>query len=329
MSSKVTPATSEMKMLPQFIPTSVSTGIPFGQLSVTLAQVQQTPPPSVFSIHSSAEKSVSQPTPSTFYSSPQTSVQQQSFLFGQQLSKTTQPQQLIASPKLNISITSETTLTSVFSHPQSSVSSSHTFGKQAVSTTFQPAGTSVFGQPAAQQTSLFPSIDSTSKTPFTMPKLGSGFAALGSKPVSTASSATSEVSSPSSFVFSPAGSKPTPTSDPAGVKPLSFSFNSALGQKSIAAPHTKVTIDPGFSVMHSSGSGITVTKPSGFNFDAATEAGESSFQTNDVEGVPFLPFDSSLSFANLASKSQQPGFKTGKNCELVFPSVSCSYVQLM
>jgi hypothetical protein len=283
---KVTSASFATKALPQFVPTSVSTGTLFDQLSVTPTQGQQSTSPSVFSFQSSAESSVLQVTPDIFFSSPQTSPQQ-SFPFPQQLSETTHPKQLIASSKLNSSNTSQTNLTSVFSHPQSS--SATIFGQQAPS---PPAVTSLFGQQTSQPVSQFSSIDSTPKTTFIMPPLGSCFAALGSKPVPTASTGSSETTKP---------------------KPVSISFSSALGLKSTVTPSTKASIHPGFSVMHSTSSGTSEPKHSGSNFSKTTEAAESSFQAKEGEGVPFLPFDSSLSFANLASKSDKPGFKTGKN----------------
>lgn len=316
MSSDVTSATSETKILPQFVPVAVSAGISLGQASVTPTQGQQITS-SIFNIQSSAGSSLSQPTPSTLFSSLQTSDQHQNPLLTHLLSKTTQPQQLLVSPKLNTSITTQTTVTSVFSHPQGSVSTA-IFGQQAASTTpSHSAITSRLGEQKTQHTPLFSSIDPTPKSVFTLPTLGSGFAARGLKPTSKASTTTSETK-PSGFVFSPAGSKPASTSEPVGVKPLSLSFSSALGLKSTATHPTKTSIDPGFCVVPSATSDISKPMNSGFNFGAATEAAESSFQEKEVEGVPFLPFDSNISFASLASKSEQPLFKTGKNSDLLF-----------
>jgi hypothetical protein len=310
MSSDVTSATCETKTLSPFIPVAVSTGMSFGQASVTPSQGQQITS-SVFSIQSSAGSSVPQLTPSTFFSSPQISAQHQSPLLANLLSKTTLPQQLIVSPKLNTRTTIQTPLTSIFSHPQSSVLVTPVFGQQAVATPApHSAITSRLGEQTTQHTSSFASIDSPPKATFTMPALGSGFATRGSKLTSTASSAVSETK-PSGFVFSSAESKPSSASEPAGVKPSSFS--NAVGLKSSAAPTTKTDADPGFCVVPSATSDISKPKNSGFNFGVATEAAESSFQKKELEGVPFLPVDSNLSFASLASKSEQPVFKTGKN----------------
>lgn len=304
---KVTSASSATKALPQFVPSSLSTGTLFDQLSVTPAQGQQSTSPSVFSFQSPAENSVSQVTTGVFFSSPQTSAQQQSTLFSQQLSKTTHPQQLIASSNLNTSITSQTTSTSIFSHPQSS--SATIFGQQAP---MSPAVTSLFGQQTAQPISLFSSISSTPKTTVIMPPVGSGFAALGPKPLTPASTGSSETTEPSGFVFSSAGSKPVSMSDPVGENPVSISLGSVLGLKTTVAPSTEASIDPGFSV-RSASSGTSEPKHSGSNFTKTTEAAESSFQAEEGESVPFLPVDSNLSFAKLASKSDTTGFKTDTN----------------
>jgi hypothetical protein len=313
MSSDVTCAASETKTLPQFVPTPVSAGVSFGQVSIIPTQGQQITSSSVFNIQSAAQSSISPLTTGTVFSSPQTSDQQQSPQLAHLLSETTQPQQLTVSPRLNAT---QTTLTSVFSHPQSSVSSTPIFGQLASSTTPHSAITTLLGDKITQHTSQFSTIDSTPKTTFTVPTLGTGFAALSLKPTSTASVATSEIK-PSSFVFSPAGPKPAPLSQPAGVKPSSVSFSSAVGLKSTATPPTTTSADPSFCVVPSATIGISKPKSSSFDFGAATEAAESSFQKKEVEGVPFLPFDSNLSFSSLASKSKQPSFKTGKNSDLL------------
>jgi hypothetical protein len=261
--------------------------------------------PSVFSFQSSSD------TPSTFLSSPQTAAQQQSSPFLPQVSGRIHPQQLIASPKLNASITSQTNVTSIFSNPQSSTTAN--FSEQALPlVSSQPVSTSPFGQQTSQHTSSSSSDSSLPKAPF----VGSGFAAFSSKPTSTASSTSCETTKSSGFTFSSGGLKPASTSDPVEAKPFSLSFGS-LGQKSTALPSTNDSIDPGFSVVESPGSGISKPKQSGFSFGTSVEAAESSFQGKEVEGVPFLPSDTSLSFATLASNSGHLGFKTGKNSELL------------
>jgi hypothetical protein len=292
MTVKVTPATTNTWS--QFVPVS---GSP--------AQGQQTALPLVFSFQSSAD------TPSTFLTSPQMSAQQQSSPFLPQVSGRTHPQQLIASPKLNASITSQTNVTSVFTNPQSSAAA--IFSEQAAPlASSQPVSTSSFGQLTSQHTSSSSSDSSMPKAPF----IGSGFAPLGSKPTSTASSTSCETTESTGFTFSSAGLKTPSTSDPVEVKPFGLSFGS-LGQKSTVLPSTKDSIDPGFSVVQSAGSAISKPKHSGFSFGMPVEAAESSFQTKEVEGVPFLPSDSSLSFASLASKSGHLGFKTGKHSEFL------------
>jgi len=289
MSVTVTSATTNTWS--QFVPVS---GSP--------AQGQQTTMPSVFSFQSSAD------TPSTFLSSPQTAAQQQSSPFLPQVSGRTHPQQLIASPKLNASITSQTNVTSIFSNPQSSTTA--IFSAQAAPlASSQPVSTSPFSQQTSQQTSSSSSDSSLPKTPF----VESGFAAFGSKPTSTASSTSCETTKSSGFTFSSAGLKPPSVSDPVEGKPFSLSF----GQKSTALSSTNDSIDPGFSVVQCAGTGISKPKHSGFSFGTSVEAAESSFQGKEVEGVSFLPSDTSLSFANLASKSGHLGFKTGKNSEFL------------
>ncbi|PNF19022.1 hypothetical protein B7P43_G11805 [Cryptotermes secundus] len=285
---KVTSTSFATKALPQFVSSSLPTGTLFDQL---LAQGQQTTSPTVFSFQS-AENSVSQVTPGIFFGSLQTSAQHQSSLFPQQLSKTTHPQQLIASSNVNTSITSQTTLTSVFSHPQSS-------------------SATIFGQRTVQPVSLFSGISSTPTTTI-MPPLGPGFTALGPKPVPPGSTGSSEATKPSGFVFSPAGSKPASVSDPVGEKPVNIRFSEVLGLKTTVAPSTQVSVDPVFSA-HSASSGTSEPKHGGSSFIKTTEAAESSFQTKEGEGVPFLPVDSDLSFAKLASKSEKLGFKTDTN----------------
>jgi len=292
MSVTVTPATTNTWS--QFVPVS---GSP--------AQGQQTTMSSVFSFQSSTD------TPSTFLSSPQTTAQHQSSPFLPQVSGRTHPQQLIASPKLNASITSQTNVTSIFSNPQSSTTA--IFSEQAAPLALsQPVSTSPFGQQTSRHTSSSSSDSSLPKAPF----VGSGFAPFGSKPTSTASSTSCETTKSSGFTFSSAGLKPPSISDPVEAKPLSLSFGT-LGQKSTALPSTKVSIDPGFSVVQSAGSGISKSKHGGFSFSTSVEAAESSFQGKEVEGVPFLPSDTSLSFATLASSSGHLGFKTGKNSEFL------------
>jgi hypothetical protein len=257
-------ASFSTKPLSQLGPSSLSIGTLFEQLSVTPAQGQ---PPSVFSFQPSAKSSVPQVTAGIFISSPQTSAQQQSSLFSQQLSKPTYPQQSIASSNTNTSITSHTTLTSIFSHPNSA--SSTIFSQQAP---MPLAATSLFGQ----QT-LFSTISSIPKTTLSVPPLAS------------------------SFVSSAAGSKPISVSDPVAETPNAL------------APSTKASVDPGFSVVQSASSGTSAPDHSGLNFTTTTEAAESSFQPKPKEGVLF---DSDISFASLASKSDKTGFKTGKNSEL-------------
>jgi hypothetical protein len=83
------------------------------------------------------------------------------------------------------------------------------------------------------------------------------------------------------------------------------------------APSSEASIDPSFSA-HSASSGTSEPKHGGSNFTKTTEAAESSFPAKEEEGVPFLPVDSDLSFTKLASKSDKPGFKTGKNSEFQF-----------
>lgn len=283
MSVTVTPATTNTWS--QFVPVS---GSP--------AQGQQTTMPSVFSFQSSADTS------STFLSSPQTAAQQQSSPFLPQVSGRTHPQQLIASPKLNASITSQTNVTSIFSNPQSSTTA--IFSEQAAPlASSQPVSISPFGQQTSQHTSSSSTDSSLPKAPF----VGSGFAAFGSKPTSTASSSSTscDTTKSSGFTFSSAGLKPQSISDPVEAKPFSLSFGT-LGQKSTELPST---IDPG-SVVRSSGS---KPKHSSFRFSTSVEAAESSFQGKEVESVSFLPSDTSLSFATLASSSGHLGFKTGKN----------------
>jgi hypothetical protein len=280
---KTASASFSTKVLSQFGPSSLSKGSPFEQLSVTPAQGQQSTSPSVFSFQP-AESSVSQVTAGVFVSSPKTSAQQQSSLFSQQLSKTSHPQQSVASPNTNTSITSHVTLTPIFSHPNSAPST--VFGQQAP---MPPAVTSHFSQQTAQPVSLFSGISSTPKTTLSVPPLAS------------------------SFVSSAAGSKPVSMSDPVGEKPMSSS--NALGQKSTVTPSTKASIDPGFSVVQSASSGTTGPKCSGFSFTKATEAAESSFQAKPKETVHF---DSDISFASLVSKLDKTGFKTGKNSEFQF-----------
>jgi hypothetical protein len=294
MSVKVTPATTSTWS--QFVPVSGSS-----------AQGQQTTMPSVFSFQSSADTS------STFSSLPQTLAQPQSSPFLSQVSGRTQPPQLIASPKLSTGITSQTNVTSIFSHPQSSTTAIFSEQTSPLASS-QPVSSSLFGQQTSQHTSSSSSDSSLPAAPF----VGSGFAAFGSKPTTTASSTSCETTKPSGFTFSSAGLKSPSISDPAEAKPLSSSFGT-LGQKSTPLPSTKdsIDIDPGFSVVQSAGSGISKPKNSGFSFGASVEAAESSFQTKEVEGVSFLPSDSSLSFASLASKSGQLGFKTGKNPEFL------------
>jgi hypothetical protein len=221
----------------------------------------------------------------------------------------THPQQLIASPKLNASITSQTNVTSIFSNPQSSTTA--VFSEQAVPlASSQPVSTSLFGQQTSQHTSSSSSDMSLPKASF----VGTGFAAFGSKPTSTASSTSCETTKSSGFTFSSAGLKPPSVSDPVEAKPFSLSFGT-LSQKSTALPSTNVSIDPGFSPVQSAGSGIS--KPKHFSFGTSVEAAESSLQGKEVEGVPFLPSDTSLSFATLASNSGHLGFKTGKNSEFL------------
>jgi hypothetical protein len=289
ISVKVTSAAPEAKTLPQFVPVS---GSP--------AQGQQPALLSVFSFHTPAD------TQSTFLSSPQTLAQQHGSPFLQQVPGITHPQRLIAAPKLNASITSQTNVTSIFSNPQSSTTA--TFSEQAAPiASSEPVSTSLFSEQTTQHTSPSSSIDtSASKTPF----VGSGFAAFGSKPTPTTSSTSSETTKSTGVSFSSAGLKPASISDPIGVKPFSLNF-STLSQKSTPTPSTQTSIDPGFS-----GSGTSKPKHSGFTFGTSTDTAESSFQTKEVEGVPFLPSDSSLSFASLANKSGNSGFKTGKNSEL-------------
>lgn len=283
-------------------PATTSTWSQFVPVSGSQAQGQQTTMPSVFSFQSSTD------TPSTFLSSPQTVAQQQSSPFLPQVSGRTHPQQLIASPKLNASITSQTNVTSIFSNPQSSTTA--ILSEQgAPLASSQPVSISPFGQ----QTSQHISSSSTDPSLPKAPCVGSGFAAFGSKPASTASSPSCETTKPSGFTFSSAGLKPPSISDPVEAKPFNLSFGT-LGQKSTALPST---IDPGFSVVQSSGSGISKPKHSGFSFGTSVEAAESSFQGKEVEGVPFLPSDTSLSFATLASSSGHLGFKTGKNSEFL------------
>jgi hypothetical protein len=272
---KTTSASFSTKALSQLGPSSVSIGTLFEQLSVTAAQGQQTP--SVFSFQLPAKGSVPQVTPGIFTGSPQTSSQQQSSLFSQQLSKTTHPQQSVASSNTNTSITSQTTLTSSFSHPSSA--SPTIFGQQAP---MPPAVTSLFSQQTAQPVSLFSSISSVPKTTLSVPPLAS------------------------SFVSSAAGSKPISVSDPVGEKPMSSSFSNALSLKSTATPSTKA------SVVQSASSGTSGPNHSGFNFPKTTESSESSFQPKSKEGVLF---DSDISFASLVCKSDKTGFKTGKNSE--------------
>jgi E3 SUMO-protein ligase RanBP2 len=291
MSVTVTSATTNTWS--QFVPVS---GSP--------AQGQQTTMPSVFSFQSSAD------TPSTFLSSPQTAAQQQSSPFLPQVSGRTHPQQLIASPKLNASITSQTNVTSIFSNPQSSTTA--IFSAQAAPlASSQPVSTSPFSQQTSQQTSSSSSDSSLPKTPF----VESGFAAFGSKPTSTASSTSCETTKSSGFTFSSAGLKPPSVSDPVEGKPFSLSF----GQKSTALSSTNDSIDPGFSVVQCAGTGISKPKHSGFSFGTSVEAAESSFQGKEVEGVSFLPSDTSLSFANLASKSGHLGFKTDNSKNFSWP----------
>lgn len=292
MSVTVTPATTSTWS--QFVPVSGSS-----------AQGQQTTIPSVFSFQSSAG------TPSTFLSSPQTAAQQQSSPFLPQVSGRTHPQQLIASPKLNASITSQTNVTSIFSNPQ--ISTTAIFSEQAVPlASSQLVSTSPFGQQTSQNTSSSSSDSSLSKAPI----VGSGFAAFDSKPTSTSSSTSCETTKSSGFTFSSAGLKSPSISDPVEAKPFSLSF-STVGQKSTVLPSTNVSIDPGFSVVRSATSGISKPKHSGFSFGTSVETAESSFQGKEVEGVPFLPSDTSLSFANLASNSGHLGFKTGKHFEFL------------
>jgi hypothetical protein len=290
MNVKVTPTTNTWS---QFVPVSGSS-----------AQGQQTTMPSVFSFQSSVDTS------STFSSSPQTSAQQESSPFLPQVSGRTHPQQLIASPKLNTGITSQTNVTSIFSDPQSSTTV--IFSEQAAPVaSSQPVSSSLFGQQTSQHISSSSSDSSLPTAPFVV----SGFAAFGSKPTTTASSTSCETTKSSGFTFSSAGLKPS-ISDPVEVKPFSLSFGT-LDQKSTPLPSTKDTIDPGFSVVHSVGSGISKPQHSGFSLGTSVEAAESSFQTKEVEGVSFLPSDSSLSFASLASKSGQLGFKAGKHPEFL------------
>jgi hypothetical protein len=255
--------------------------------------------PSVFSFQSSADTS------STFLSSPQTAAQQQSSPFLPQMSGRTHPQQLIASPKLNASITSQTNVTSIFSNPQSSTTAILS-EQAALLASSQPVSISPFGQQTSQHTSSSSTDSSLPKAPF----VGSGFAAFGSKPASTASSASCETTKSSGFTLSSAGLKPPSVSDPVEAKPFNLSFGT-LGQKSTELPST---IDPGFSVVQSSGS---KPKHSSFRFSTSVEAAESSFQGKEVESVSFLPSDTSLSFATLASSSGHLGFKTGKNSEFL------------
>lgn len=281
-------------------PATTNTWSQFVPVSGSPAQGQQTTVPSVFSFQSSAD------TPSTFLSSPQTTAQQQISPFFPQVSGRTHPHQLIASPKLNASITSQTNVTSIFSNPQSSTTA--IFSQQAMPhASSQPVSTSPFGQQTSQHTSSSSSDSSLPKAPF----VGSGFAAFDSKPTSTASSTSCETTKSSGFTFSSAGVKPPSVSEPVEAKPFSFV---TLGQKSTALPSTT---DPGFNVVQSAGSGISKSKLSGFSFGTSVEAAESSFQDKEVEGVPFLPSDTSLSFATLASNSGHLGFKTGKNCKFL------------
>lgn len=286
-------------------PATTSTWSQFVPVSGSAAQGQQTTMTSVFSFQSSADTS------STSLSSPQTAAQQQSSPFLPQASGRTHPQQLIASPKLNTSITSQTNVTSIFSNPQSSTTA--IFSEQAVPiASSQPVSTSPFGQQISQHTSSSSSDSSLPKAPF----LGSGVVAFGSNPTTTASSTTCETTKSSSFTFSSAGLKPSSISGPVEAKAFSLSFGT-LGQKSTTLPSTNDSIDPGFSVVQSAGSGISKPKHSGFSFGTSVEAPESSLQGKEVEGVPFLPSDTSLSFATLASNSGHLGFKTGKNSEFL------------
>ena len=290
MSVTVTPAITNTWS--QFVPVS---GSP--------AQGQQTTMPSVFNFQSSAE------TPSTFLSSPQTAAQQQSSPFLPQVSGRTHPQQLIASPKLNASITSQTNVTSIFSNPQSSTTA--IFSEQAAPfASSQPVSTSLFGQQTSQHTSSSSSDLSVPKAP----SVGSGFTAFGSKPTSTASSTSCETTKSSGFTISSAGLKPPSISDPVEAKPFSLT-SVTLGQKSTTLPSTNYSVDPGFSPVRSAG--LDIFKPKRFSFGTSVEAAESSFQGKEVEGVPFLPSDTSLSFAALASNSEHLGFKTGKNSEFL------------
>ncbi|XP_069676446.1 E3 SUMO-protein ligase RanBP2 isoform X2 [Periplaneta americana] len=285
---------SDTKALPQFVPSVIPS---FGLK-------QQTAP--IFSPQTSSTTPTSQP-----HQSPLFNTQQQTSGFGQ--SKPSQPQQVLASPKLNTSINSQTTLTSIFSQPQSSISSQQAstpaFGQQSPAST--TPGT-LFGQ-QSQHTSLFSSIDSSPKTTFTMPAVGSGFTALSTKLATTVSAVSSDMPK-SGFIFSPAGTKPPTTTDSSDVKPLTFNFSSSLGLKPTAIPPTSgpeaSSIEP--SLTFSS----PVTKTS-FNLDSVasstTEVAETSSKPGETE-VPFLPCDSSLSFANLASKSEDTGyFKTETN----------------
>jgi hypothetical protein len=172
--------------------------------------------------------------------------------------------------------------------------------------------TSPFGQQTSLHTSSLSSDSSVPKAPF----LGSGVAAFDSKPTTTASSTTCETTKSSGYTFSSAGLKPSSISGPVEAKAFILS-SGTLGQKSTTLLSTNDSVDPVFSIVQSAGSGVSEPKHSGFSFGTPVKAPESSFQDKEVEDVPFLPSDTSLSFATLASNSGHLGFKTGKNSEFL------------
>ncbi|KAJ9598698.1 hypothetical protein L9F63_010608, partial [Diploptera punctata] len=283
ISTKSISSTAE-SLLPQFSTITVSSGTPFG-----------------YEAHLNQSQSNLQT--SSGSSTTDTTSQVQSSIFSQPKASP-----LIAAPKLKVNTIPQTTVSSIFTQPQSTKTTfqegTPNFGQNCITLTSKPSitgSTSFFGQPTTQNTSFFSSIDSTPKS-----TSSSNFTALGSKS-SQVSTTASETSKPT-FVFS-VGSKPQIELDT--PKSQSFDFGTTLDLKPVAtlSSDAEVTSSSGFS----NSTPVTSIKSAGFTFGAtSTEHKDTtdSAQPKEARGVPFLPFDSNLSFSNLAMKSEQ-GFKTG------------------
>ncbi|PSN43549.1 hypothetical protein C0J52_03693 [Blattella germanica] len=249
-------------------PSSENATLRFGSMAVS-TDTPQSSTPTLFGI---------QPLQSTI-GLQQSTPQQITIFGGQTVPKTIQS--VIASPKLSTINSPQTTLASIFSQPQSSVSfGAPIFGQ----TTTVSTSTSLFSQQA--QSNSFSSIDSGLKPVFSNQTTGSGFMSVESKsspalldtnklPAFSASASVSNLSVTQAETpkpFSALGLKPAvvPTPDADGTNVSSFNFTNS--------------------------STAAITKPTGFSFSGPSSGSTNTsevLQPKELEGVPF-PLDSSL-----------------------------------